>query len=358
MLRLSCAAEPVRKEPDLASNICVEGSYRSTDNQLAHSLFSFLSLKGDTAPAPLPPSVEAAYKKKCIQLKQRLNDIEAENAAKRIRIDRNKRFVEKMRLEQAILLEHLGKIQQKKGLTPEGLPLYDFPEDDPDSEGSSEGPPTVRIPKTRLLLYKNHGEPDQRQPNEKPLRSKRSHRRPIPSPPPGPGPAHSTPIQEPQHYYTQMDIERNAHLPPDNFMNYEAEFNPANYQPPKVSYSRHLPGKFHDHNPNPHTEFQAWIQHCRTTNPEFANLDEHECLTRAKAAWQRLFSEKEVAKMKAEYEERVDDWYARQEEWEIAEAKDKGTATNNSNPNGAPPHRQATDEDMAGAKGGFTAVNG
>ncbi|KAL8800632.1 MAG: hypothetical protein Q9182_005045 [Xanthomendoza sp. 2 TL-2023] len=105
-------------------------------------------VKGDTAPAPLPPSVEAAYKKKCIQLKQRLNDIEAENAAKRIRIDRNKRFVEKMRLEQAILLEHLGKIQQKKGLTPEGLPLYDFPEDDPDSEGSSEGPPTVCIPQT------------------------------------------------------------------------------------------------------------------------------------------------------------------------------------------------------------------
>ncbi len=104
------------------------------------------TVKGETAPAPLPPSVEAAYKKKCIQLKKRLNEIEADNAAKRLRMDRNKRFIEKMRLEQAIMLEHLGKIQPKKGLTPEGLPVYDFDADDPDSEGSSEGPPTVRMP--------------------------------------------------------------------------------------------------------------------------------------------------------------------------------------------------------------------
>ncbi|KAL8687008.1 MAG: hypothetical protein Q9224_005279 [Gallowayella concinna] len=299
-------------------------------------------VKGDTTPAPLPPSVEGAYKKKCIQLKHRLNDIEAENAAKRIRIDRNKRFVEKMRLEQAILLEHLGKLQQKKGLTPEGLPLYDFPEDDPDSEGSSEGPPT---------------------PHEKPLRSKRSHRRPIPSPPPGPGPANSTPIQEPQHYYTQMDnIERNADLPPDNFMNYEVEFNAAHYQPPKVSYSRHLRGEFRDHNPNPYSDFQTWVQHCRATNADFADLDEHETIKKAKAAWQRFFSDKEVARMKAEYEERVDDWYARQAEWEIAEAKDNKSNRNldNGNQNGGPPSHPDIDEDrdMAGAKGGFTAVNG
>ncbi|KAL8637055.1 MAG: hypothetical protein Q9226_009168, partial [Calogaya cf. arnoldii] len=100
------------------------------------------TVKGETAPAPLPPSVEAAYKKKCIQLKKRLNEIEADNDKKRLRIDRNKRFIEKMRLERAIMLEHLGKIQQKKGLTPEGLPVYDFDVDDPDSEGSSEGPPT------------------------------------------------------------------------------------------------------------------------------------------------------------------------------------------------------------------------
>ncbi|KAL8800631.1 MAG: hypothetical protein Q9182_005044 [Xanthomendoza sp. 2 TL-2023] len=160
-----------------------------------------------------------------------------------------------------------------------------------------------------------------------------------------------------------MDIEPNAHLPPDSLMNYEVEFNPANYQPPKVSYSRHLRGEFRDHNPNPLTEFQTWVHHCRATNPDYADLDENECATKAMAAWQRLFSDKDAARMKAEYDERIEDWYARQEEWEIAEAKTKGTAANNSsnsngNRNGGPPHRQATDEDMAGAKGGFTAVNG
>lgn len=118
---------------------------------------SLSTVKGETAPAPLPPSVEAAYKKKCIQLKKRLNEIEADNGAKRLRIDRNKRFIEKMRLEQAIMLEHLGKIQQKKGLTPEGLPVFDFDAGDPDSEGSSEGPPTVRnIPHTHNNNNKNH----------------------------------------------------------------------------------------------------------------------------------------------------------------------------------------------------------
>lgn len=288
----------------------------------ANTPISPSTVKGDSAPAPLPPSVEAAYKKKCIQLKQRLNELETENAAKRIRIDRNKRFVEKMRLEQAILLEHLGKIQQKKGLTPEGLPLYDFPDEDPDSEGSSEGPPTVRIFQSIPHRTKSP-KPDQQQPNEKPLRSKRSHRRPMPSPPSGPGPAHSTPIQEHQPYLTQMgDYERNTRLPTDSLTNYEAVFNPAPYQPPQVAYnSKHLPGEFRDHNPNPLTAFHTWVQHCRATNPAYADLDDSESVDKARDAWQRLFSEKDMARMKAEYDERVEDWYARQEEWEMAEVR-------------------------------------
>ncbi|KAL8774225.1 MAG: hypothetical protein Q9209_000976 [Squamulea sp. 1 TL-2023] len=319
------------------------------------------TVKGETAPAPLPPSVEAAYKKKCIQLKKRLNEIEADNAAKRLRMDRNKRFIEKMRLEQAIMLEHLGKVQQKKGLTPEGLPVYDFDVDDPDSEGSSEGPPT------------------QAQPNEKPLRSKRSHRRPMPSPPSDPNP---NPLQDPQPYHsTPMDeYERTT------FANYETDFNPLPYQPPKISYHPHLPGTFHDHNPNPLSEFHTWIAHCIHTNPaDFVELTDEEKTQQALWAWQRLVGEKELMKMKAEYDERVKDWYARRAEWEMAVVREMERSGGGAGVEGLNGSRfrggaegsrggeggdegegqdmkvegeGEMDEDMVGGRGGFTAVNG
>lgn len=63
-----------------------------------------------TAPPLNPPSVEAAYKRKCIQLKKRLNEIETENDAIRNRNKRSLAYVEKMRLESCILLERLAKV--------------------------------------------------------------------------------------------------------------------------------------------------------------------------------------------------------------------------------------------------------
>lgn len=62
------------------------------------------------APPPNPPSVEAAYKRKCIQMKKRLNEIETENANLRRRNERGWQYVRKMRLETCILLEHLAKV--------------------------------------------------------------------------------------------------------------------------------------------------------------------------------------------------------------------------------------------------------
>jgi hypothetical protein len=59
-------------------------------------------------PPPNPPSVEAAYKRKCIALKKRLNEIEAENEAMRTRNDRGQRYIQKMRLESAMLLQRLS----------------------------------------------------------------------------------------------------------------------------------------------------------------------------------------------------------------------------------------------------------
>ncbi|KAK3079687.1 hypothetical protein LTS18_004134, partial [Coniosporium uncinatum] len=42
-------------------------------------------VRGVTANTPLPPSVEKAYYKKCIELKRRINEIEDNNDAVRLR---------------------------------------------------------------------------------------------------------------------------------------------------------------------------------------------------------------------------------------------------------------------------------
>ncbi|KAL3419239.1 hmg box protein [Phlyctema vagabunda] len=93
-------------------------------------------------PPTLPPSVEEAYRRKCIQLKQRMNEVEEANDASRLRLVRMQRQIEKMRLERAFLLEQLAK---RTSTNVE------------DSEGSPSPPPT---------------------PKEKPLRTKRGHRKP------------------------------------------------------------------------------------------------------------------------------------------------------------------------------------
>jgi non-histone protein 10 len=79
-------------------------------------------------PPPLPPSVEEAYRRKCIQLKQRMNEVEETNDASRQRIVRMERSIQKMRLERAFLLEQLSK---RTSTNVE------------DSEGSPSPPPTV-----------------------------------------------------------------------------------------------------------------------------------------------------------------------------------------------------------------------
>ncbi|KAH8705753.1 hypothetical protein BGW36DRAFT_368113, partial [Talaromyces proteolyticus] len=54
--------------------------------------------------------IELAYKKKCIQLKKRLNEIESENDIMRARNKRAKGYVQKMRLETCIMLERLATL--------------------------------------------------------------------------------------------------------------------------------------------------------------------------------------------------------------------------------------------------------
>lgn len=90
-----------------------------------------------TIPPTLPPSVEEAYRRKCIQLKQRLNEVEEANDASRVRLARIRRGIEKMRLERVFLLEQLAK---RTSTNVE------------DSEGSPSPPATVRISPSAQFL--------------------------------------------------------------------------------------------------------------------------------------------------------------------------------------------------------------
>ncbi|KAJ5223804.1 hypothetical protein N7468_008346 [Penicillium chermesinum] len=61
-------------------------------------------------PSANPPSVEIAYKRKCISLKRRLTEVEAENEIMRTRNRRGWQYIKKMRLESCILLERLAAV--------------------------------------------------------------------------------------------------------------------------------------------------------------------------------------------------------------------------------------------------------
>ncbi|KAG6237569.1 hypothetical protein E4U25_002578 [Claviceps purpurea] len=105
---------------------------------------ALLTLDADPSPAvppSLPPSVEEAYRRKCVKLKNRTNEVEDANDAARLRLARIKRQVEKLRMERAFLLEQLSK---RTSANVE------------DSDGSPSPPPT---------------------PKDKPLRIKRGHRK-------------------------------------------------------------------------------------------------------------------------------------------------------------------------------------
>ena len=90
---------------------------------------SRLTPSSGVIPPPLPPTVEEAYRSKCIQLKARMNEVEESNDASRSRLVRIQRTIEKMRLERAFLLEQLSK---RTSTNVE------------DSEGSPSPPSTVR----------------------------------------------------------------------------------------------------------------------------------------------------------------------------------------------------------------------
>ncbi|KAJ5822510.1 hypothetical protein N7447_004850 [Penicillium robsamsonii] len=68
------------------------------------------SRQPSSIPPANPPSVEIAYKRKCIALKKRLAEVEAENEIMRTRNHRGSQYIKKMRLETCMLLERLTKV--------------------------------------------------------------------------------------------------------------------------------------------------------------------------------------------------------------------------------------------------------
>jgi hypothetical protein len=62
--------------------------------------------------SPLAPSQEIAYRQKCIDLKRRLSEIEANNDSIRQRLARERHFQDKMRLNRAILLNHMKELME------------------------------------------------------------------------------------------------------------------------------------------------------------------------------------------------------------------------------------------------------
>lgn len=62
--------------------------------------------------SPLAPSQEMAYRQKCIGLKRRLSEIEANNDTIRQSLIRQRHFQDKMRLNRAILLNHMKELAE------------------------------------------------------------------------------------------------------------------------------------------------------------------------------------------------------------------------------------------------------
>ncbi|RDI79151.1 hypothetical protein Vi05172_g10990 [Venturia inaequalis] len=124
-------------------------------------------MHGVSANSPLPPSVETAYYRKCIELKRRINEIEESNDSLRVRKMRTERAILKMRLERGFLLEKIAQTMK---------------ENPDDSDQSNSPPPT---------------------PQDKPLRSKRGHRSKATPPPSAPASVvavnHASPSAGPSH---------------------------------------------------------------------------------------------------------------------------------------------------------------
>ena len=340
--------------------------YREADeilegmNHIAN-ISSSRAVAAGTIPPPLPPSVEEAYKKKCIELKRRMQEVEESNDVFRVRKARLARGIRKMRLERAYLLEMLGKRMKKNGSSVDGFPQ---PYDE-ESDGSSEGPPTVVFPlssPSTSSCVKSLANLPSFQPHEKPLRSKRSHRRPVSSPPPNFGHQHPRPIAPSQAhpasaYEAQRDGFRESafqHVPTTNghaAIHYPPH--PSTY-PPNTAYQPE-PQVMRPRPQPPQSAFFSFLEGYVQRHPEkYPHQTQDELLQVAHRAWEETEAE--------EYKHYYEDKYQRElraYEEQIAELerREREGMMEVQGPPPPPPQAQQPRETPAGV-GGFTSING
>ena len=341
--------------PHRVANECLQGM-----DHIANT-FSSRTVAAGTIPPPLPPSVEEAYKKKCIELKRRMQEVEESNDVFRVRKARLARGIRKMRLERAYLLEMLGKRMKKNGSSVDGFPQ---PYDE-ESDGSSEGPPTVSFSSfstSRPSRLKSLANSPTLQPHEKPLRSKRSHRRPVSSPPPNFGHQHPRPIAPSQAHPTSAyepprDGFRESafqHVPTTNghttihYPPHPSTYPPNSaYQPePQVMRPRPQP---------PQAAFFNFLEGYIKRHPEkYPHQTHEELLQVAQRAWEETEAE--------EYKHYYEDKYQRElraYEEQIAELerREREGMMEVQVPPPPPPQAQQPREAPVGV-GGFTSING
>ena len=338
-------------------------------------------------PPPLPPSVEAAYKKKCIELKRRLIEVDEDNDAKRTRIARLHRGIRKMRLERAYLLEALAKRQKKNGSSVDGYPIaYDE-----ESEGSSEGPPTVRYPShtasPRAPAQELRSLTVVSQPNEKPLRSKRSHRRPVSSPPPILGPQFPRALAPSQGHPTSAFDVPGSH--PFRESSYQqaptTNGHPGvHFQPHQSPYASNVPRDPHQQQqqilpraaPPPLNAFEDFLENYIQARPnEYPARNQEQLLRYARDAWEdpekieyrRVYEERSIRRYqdymdsvneledRERYEQRGYEQRPRAGRYEEREVREVREVERELPPPPPPPAAPAAG---AGALGGFTSING
>jgi hypothetical protein len=156
-----------------------------------------------TSNSPLPPSVEAAYYKKCIELKRRLTEIEANNDRMRVALVRHRRAVRKHRLERAFLLDALARGMADRPGSESERGSEDEDDEEPASVRSpsrffgAHAPPSARASPTRERKL------TATQPLDKPSRTKRrgakAAAQPQSTPPPPPDPRAPPRASPPEH---------------------------------------------------------------------------------------------------------------------------------------------------------------
>ena len=326
------------------------------------------SVAAGSVPPTLPPSVEEAYRKKCIELKRRMNEVEESNDAFRLRKVRLMRGIRKMRLERAFLLEILGKRMKKNGSATNGVHgVYDE-----DSEGSSEGPPTVchQRPRSASLATRSAAtKTSSAQPLEKPLRSKRSHRRPVPSPPASlvqhlglanaPQPSHPTSsfpdFQSPPIPTTNgTSTLRLSHPNPMNF----TAHTPNHHAAPSATNTHHnhlSPASHHTRLLPPPSPFDDFFETQYAQSQRYPEIHTDEQLAAlARRAWEQM-GDAEQEPWRALYEQRYQA-YAEA----LNEGRGRGRERERRRERDGEREKDRDGEGRGGlgSGGGFTAVNG